>query len=293
MSVVTARPVDFSAHVSPMRRFKDRGFTAALWAAGVLAMLPLFAIVGYVVAKGVAALNLDFYTKTPVAPGLPGGGIAQSFVGTGMIVGVAMLFAVPLGVLTAVYLSEYGTGRLASAVRFVAEILLSVPSIVAGAFIWALVVVTLGHFSALAGAIAITVIMWPIIARATEEVLRLVSNELREGALALGVPRWKMVLRVVIPTAGAGIFTAIMLAVARGLGETAPILLTSLGNDFMNLNPSQPTDAVPLRIYNYSQTAILSLRSLAWGGALNLLLAVLVLSIAARILSVRQQRRIR
>ena len=191
------------------------------------------------------------------------------------------------------YLSEYGTGRLASAVRFVAEILLSVPSIVAGAFIWALVVVTLGHFSALAGAIAITVIMWPIIARATEEVLRLVSNELREGALALGVPRWKMVLRVVIPTAGAGIFTAIMLAVARGLGETAPILLTSLGNDFMNLNPSQPTDAVPLRIYNYSQTAILSLRSLAWGGALNLLLAVLVLSIAARILSVRQQRRIR
>src|SRR5207237_3388084 len=116
--------------------------------------------------------------------------------------------------------------------------------------------------------LALMVVMWPIIARATQDILRLVPEELREGALALGVPRWKMVLRVVIPTAGAGIFTAIMLAVARGLGETAPILLTSLGNDFMNLNATQPTDAVPLRIYNYSQTAILSLRSLAWGGAL-------------------------
>src|SRR5207249_7927653 len=165
---------------------------------------------------------------------------------------------VPLGVLAAVYLSEYGRGKMASAVRFVADILLSTPSIVAGAFIWALVVVTLGSFSAFAGALALTVLMWPIITRATEEILRLVPTDLREGALALGVPRWKVILWVVIPTAGSGIFTAIMLAVARGMGETAPILLTALGQDFLTFDPVGPADAVPLRVFNYARTPIQS-----------------------------------
>jgi phosphate transport system permease protein len=217
----------------------------------------------------------------------------QSFVGTGLIVGMAALFSIPLGVMAAVYLSEYGRGRLARAIRFVAEILLSTPSIVAGAFIWALVVVALGNFSAFAGALALTVLMWPIIARATEEILKLVPQELREGALALGIPRWKVILRIVVPTAGAGIFTAIMLAVARGLGETAPILLTALGNDFVNIHPSQPTDAVPLRVYDYARTPVLGQHAIAWGGAIMLLVGVLALSITARILSNRQQRRIR
>jgi phosphate transport system permease protein len=217
----------------------------------------------------------------------------QSFEGTALIVGLAILFSVPVGVLTAVYLSEYGRGRLASGIRFVAEILLSTPSIVAGAFIWAIVVVALHSFSAFAGGLALTVLMWPIIARATEEVLRLVPQEIREGALALGVPRWKVILRIVVPTAGAGIFTAIMLAVARGMGETAPILLTSLGNDFVNWRPLAPTDAVPLRVYNYAGSPVLSLHAFAWGGALMLLVAVLALSITARVLSTRQQRRLR
>jgi phosphate transport system permease protein len=279
--------------VSAGRRAKDRAFTIALWSCGVLALLPLFFIVSYVVAKGLSALNIDFFTKAPVAPGLPGGGLAQSFIGTGIIVGLATLFSVPLGVMAAVYLAEYGRGRFASVVRFVAEILLSTPSIVAGAFIWALIVVTLGNFSALAAGISLTVLMWPIIARATEEILRLVPEELREGALALGLPRWKVILRIVVPTAGPGIFTAVMLAVARGLGETAPILLTALGNDFINTNIMQPTDAVPLRVYNYAQTAILSLHALAWGGAICLLAIVLALSISARALSSRQQRRVR
>ena len=135
--------------------------------------------------------------------------------------------------------------------------------------------------------------MWPIIARATEEILRLVPQELREGALALGIPRWRVILRIVIPTAGAGIFTAIMLAVARGLGETAPILLTALGNDFINVHPMQPTDAVPLRVYNYARTPVLSLHAIGWGGALMLLTGVLLLSITARVLSNRQLRRTR
>jgi phosphate transport system permease protein len=289
----TVRSSEITTRLARSRRAKDRAFSVFLWACGGLAMLPLLFITGYVVAKGASALNIDFFTKEPAAPGEPGGGIAQSFIGTGLIVGMAAAFAVPLGVMAAVYLSEYGRGRFASAIRFVAEILLSTPSIVAGAFIWAVVVVALGNFSAFAGAVALTVLMWPIVARATEEILRLVPQELREGALALGLPRWKVILRVVVPTAGAGIFTAIMLALARGMGETAPILLTALGNDFVNVHPLQPTDAVPLRVYNYARTPVLSQHAIGWGGALTLLVGVLLLSITARILSSRQQRRTR
>ncbi len=274
------------------RKLKSRVFMGLLWLTGVIALVPLALIVSYVLLKGVPAINTSFFTQTAPPPGVPGGGMAQAFVGTGLIVGIATAISVPLGVLTAVYLSEYGRGSFASLVRFVAEILLSTPSIVAGAFIWAVVVVAMHTFSALAGAIALTVLMWPIITRATEETLRLVPDELREAALALGAPRWKMVLRIVIPTAGSGILTAVMLAVARGFGETAPILLTSLGNDFMNTNPLQPTDAVPLRVYNYAQSAFTDWQTLAWGGAIMLLVAVLVLSVGARILSDRQQRRL-
>jgi phosphate transport system permease protein len=296
MSVVANPPAvlaPLSGGISGARRAKDRAFTGFLWVCGFLAMLPLIFIAGYVLTKGVKALNIDFFTKEPAPPGEPGGGIVQSFIGTGLIVGMAVAFSVPLGILAAVYLSEYGRGRLASAIRFVAEILLSTPSIVAGAFIWAIVVVALGSFSAFAGAVALTVLMWPIITRATEEILRLVPQDLREGALALGLPRWKVILRIVVPTAGAGIFTAIMLAVARGVGETAPILLTALGNDFINWHPLQPTDAVPLRIFDYARTPVDQQHALAWGGAIILFVGVLVLSILARVLSNRQQRRIR
>jgi phosphate transport system permease protein len=256
-------------------------------------MLPLLFIAAYVVGKGYPALHLAFFTHTPTYPGDPSNGISEAFVGSGIVVGLATLFSVPLGILSAIYLAEYGHGRLASAIRFVAEILLSVPSIVAGAFIFAIVVVTMHRFSGLAGALALTVIMWPIITRAAEEVLRLVPQEIREGGLALGIPRWKVIVRLILPTAGAGIFTAVMLAVARGLGETAPVLLTALGNDFMTTNPFQPMDTVSLRVYNYAQRPELALHTLAWGGAIMLLIGVLVLSITARILSSRQQRRMR
>ena len=289
-AVAAAMP---SRSLSARRRAKDRAFTIFLWSCGFLATLPLVFITAFVVGKGISALNLDFFTKEPVAPGQPGGGIVQSFIGTGLIVGMATLFSIPLGLLAGIYLSEYGNSRTAGIVRFVAEILLSTPSIVAGAFIWAVVVVALGSFSAFAGAVALTVIMWPIIARSTEEILRLVAMDLREGALALGVPRWKVILRIVIPSAGAGIFTSIMLAVARGMGETAPILLTALGNEFVNIHPLQPTDALPLRIYEYARTPVASQHAIGWGGALMLLVGVLALSITARVLSNRQQRRVR
>lgn len=275
-----------------LRKLKSDVLLGGLWLAGVVAMVPLVLIIGYVLLKGFPAINVAFFTQTAPPAGVPGGGMSQAFAGTGLIVGIATLVSVPLGVLTAIYLSEYGRGRFADSVRFVAQILLSTPSIVAGAFIWALVVVAMHSFSALAGAIALTVLMWPIITSATEETLRLVPQELREAALALGSPRWKMVLRIVLPTAGSGILTAVMLAVARGFGETAPILLTSLGNDFMNLDPAKPTDAVPLRVYNYAQSAFPQWQTLAWGGAITLLAAVLVLSIGARVLSDRQRRRL-
>jgi phosphate transport system permease protein len=276
------------------RRVRDHAFTVFMWGCGATALIPLVIIAYYVVTKGWPALSANFFTQTPAGPLNPsGGGIAEAFVGTGMIVGVASLLSIPLGVLAAVYLSEYGRGRLASLVRAVAEVLLSTPSIIAGMFIYSIVVVAMHGFSALAGSLALTVLMWPVVARATEEILRLVPVELREGALALGLPRWKTIVRVVIPSAGTGILTAVMLAVARGLGETAPILLTTLGSDYMNRNIFQPTDAVPLRIYNYARAPGPALHTIAWGGAVILLMAVLLLSIAARILSVRQEKRLR
>ena len=289
----TAMSGSINSHISRRRRVKNGVFIVALYVAGGLALLPLLFVSGYVIVRGVSALNLDFFTKEPVPPPGTGGGFGPAFVGTMTIVGIGALISIPLGLLSAIYLAEFGRGKLASGVRFVSDMLLATPSIVAGAFIWALVVVALGAFSAVAGALAVSVIMWPIISRTTEEVLRLVPNELREGGLALGVPRWRVILRIVVPTAGAGIFTAIMLALARGLGETAPILLTSLGNDFYNTNPMQPTDAVTLRIYNFAQSAYPSQHAQAWGGAIVLLFVVLLLSITARILSSRQQRRAR
>jgi phosphate transport system permease protein len=279
--------------VSRARRVKNRLFTVALYVCGVLALLPLFFIVLFIVLRGIKALNLDFFTQTPTVPGLPGGGISQAFVGTGIIIGIAVLISVPLGILAAIYLAEYGRGKLAAAIRFTAEILLSTPSIVAGAVIWALVVLTLGKFSGFAAALAISILMWPIITRATEEVLRLVREDLREAALALGLPRWKVILRIVVPTASAGIFTAVMLAVARGLGETAPVLLTALGNDFRTTNPFGPMDAIPLRVYNYAQSAVINQPPMAFAGAICLLVIVLALSISARVISSRQQRRVR
>lgn len=291
MSAAVGLEVPFG-RVRGSRRVKDAAFTGFLWTCAALALVPLGLIIVYVVSKGIGALSWNFFTKEPAGPLSPQeGGIVQSFIGTAMIVGIATLIAVPLGVLAAIYLAEYGKGRLASAIRLVADVLLSTPSIVAGAFIWSIVVVALGNFSAFAGGLSLVVLMWPIVARATEEILRLVPQELREGALALGLPRWKTIMRVVIPTAGAGILTAIMLAVARGLGETAPILLTALGNDFINLNPRAPTDAVPLRVFNDARTPVEALHQFAWGGALVLLVTVLFLSVGARILSARQQKR--
>jgi phosphate transport system permease protein len=282
-----------TGHVSRGRRAKDRMFGLFMVSCAVLTLIPLTLIIGYVIMRGWSALTVNFFTKEPSGPLTPSaGGIVQAFIGTAMMTGMAAIIAIPLGILSAVYLAEYGDGRFAAVVRFVAEVLLSTPSIIAGAFIWAVVVVWMGSFSAVAGAIALAFLMWPIITRASEEILRLVPNELREAGLALGLPRWKVILRVVLPTAGAGLLTAVMLAVARGLGETAPLLLTALGSNFINTDPTKATDSVTLRIYQYARTPVEALHSIAWGGAITLLVAVLALSIGARYISHRQRKRL-
>lgn len=282
-----------SGRVSRRRRAKDRAFGVFMTACAILTLIPLVLIIGYVVMRGWSALTVNFFTKEPAGPLDPSaGGIVQAFIGTGIITGIGAAIAIPLGIGSAIYLAEYGRGRLAAAVRFVAEVLLSTPSIIAGAFIWAIVVVWMGSFSAVAGAFALAFLMWPIITRASEEILRLVPDELREAALALGLPRWRMILRVVLPTAAAGLLTAVMLAVARGLGETAPLLLTALGSNFINTDPSKATDSVTLRIYSYARTPVEALHTIAWGGAVMLLVAVLALSIGARYVSYRQRKRL-
>ena len=279
--------------VSGGRRWKNRAFSAFVWSCGAVALAPLVIISIYLVARGFPALSVNLFTKTPAGPLDPeAGGIAQAFVGTAMIVGLATAISVPMGILAAIYLSEYGRGRPAAIVRVIAEILLSTPSIIVGLFIYELIVTRMHTFSAFAGGLAIATLMWPVVARATEEVLRLVSNDVREAALALGYPRWRVILRIVIPTAGTGILTAVMLAVARGLGETAPVLVTALGSEYMNTNFFRPTAAVPLSIYAYARQPVPTLQTVAWGAALTLLAVVLVLSVGARFVALRRQRRL-
>jgi phosphate transport system permease protein len=203
---------------------------------------------------------------------------------------MAILISVPLGILAAVYLSEFGKGKPAAAVRFLTDVLLSTPSIVAGVVVWTIVVIRLHAFSAFAGALALSILMWPIIARASEDILRLVPAELREAGTALGAPRWKVVLRVVLPAASAGLMNAILLAVARGLGETAPVLLTSLGSEYVNWSPGKQTDTISLRIYKYARSPVHSWNDIAWGAALFLLLVVLILSLTARFFGARARR---
>lgn len=271
-------------------RFKNRFFTVPLWATGIAAMLPLVFIASFVVAKGAGHINWNLFARTPTVPGVPGGGISQAFIGSGLIVGLSILFSVPLGLGAAVFLSEFGGNRLASIVRFTGDVLLSTPSIVAGFLIWSLIVTHVLAYSALAGAIAISLLLWPIIARASEDILRLVPRELRDGGAALGAPRWKVVVRVVIPAASSGLVNAVLLAVARGLGETAPVLLTILGSDYINVNPFHPNDTISLRIYNYARSPVLSLHDIAWAASLSLLVIVLILSLLARYLGGRTRR---
>lgn len=244
----------------------------------------LFAVLGFVFVQGVSGLNLELLTQTPKPPGEPGGGVANAVVGTLLLVALACGFSLPVGIGAGIYLAEYGrSGVMAQLIRFIADVLTGVPSIVVGLFAYTVLVIPLGHFSALAGSFALGLIMLPTVVRATEEMLRLVPNSIREAGLALGIPGWKVTLRIVLPTALNGILTGILLAVARAAGETAPLLFTAFGNPFWNLDPTQPMAALPLQIFVYAISPYDDWHRQAWAGALVLVCLVLVASLAARL----------
>ena len=269
------------------RRAKNGVALGAITLAAAIVTIPLFLILGTVIKKGVVALNWAFFTQLPVPVGETGGGMANAIVGSLMLLLVASLIGLPLGVGSGVFLAEYGRNMFGNFVRFTADVLNGVPSIVIGMTAWALVVVTQGHFSLLAGAVALGIMMIPVIARTTEEVLLLVPQTIREAALGLGIPQWRTTVSIVIPSARAGILTSIMLAFARIAGETAPLMFTALGNEFWNVKLNQPTSALPLQIFKYANMPYDQAHAQAWAGALVLISIIMVTVIVFRFISAR------
>jgi phosphate transport system permease protein len=262
------------------------GFCAAsaFAAVGVLAL-----ILGFVLVNGISSLNLDFFTHMPTPLGEPGGGVANSIVGSLLIVGIATLIGIPVGVGAGVFLSEYAGPRLANIIRFTADVLTGVPSIVIGIFAYGLVVLRMGHFSALAAGIALAIIMLPIMARSSEEMLKLVPRSQREAALALGITRWRTILSVIIPAARRGLVTGALLSVARAGGETAPLIFTSLGNRLWSLSVTGgPIDALPLRIWRYGIGPYDEWHQQAWAASFVLVMMVFVVSLTARLVLTRR-----
>jgi phosphate transport system permease protein len=262
--------------------------TGLVGALSFVAVLALLLILGHLIAKGASSLDWSFFVKNPVPAGQTGGGVAHAIVGTVIIVGVAALIGLPIGIGTGLYLAEYGSGRLGWVVRFVADVLNGTPSIVVGIFAWTWLVKPMGGFSALAGSVALAVLMVPMLARTTEEMVRLVPHSLREAALALGYPRWRTSLRIVARTALAGIVTGCLVGIARIAGETAPLLFTALGNLNFTTNVLQPMQTLSLQIFVYATGPFDEWHRLAWAAALVLMGLVLLLALAARA-AVRQR----
>lgn len=250
-----------------------------------LAILFVCLILGYVLVRGVTYFNLDFITHTAVPLGQTGGGMRNEIIGTVILVGLGSLVAVPLGLLTGIFLSEFANPMVASAVRFAADILSGVPSIVVGVFAYAIIVRPLHSYSAFSAGIALAIIMIPIVARTTEESMRLVPQSLREAALALGITRWRSVISVVIPGALTGIVTGVMLGVARIAGETAPLLFTAFGNAFGYDGLGKPIGSLPLQIYRYAISPYKDWQQQAWAAAFLLSMMVLIISLIVRLLS--------
>jgi len=267
-------PNSRALEISLWRRLKDHGATLFALTTVVLVLAPLIAIFAYLVIKGIGSLNLAFLTQTPKPPGELGGGMANSIAGSVLILGIASLLGVPLGIGAGIYLAEYGRNRFGNLIRFVSDVLNGVPSIVIGIVAYAIVVLRQKHFSALAGGVALAIMMVPTITRTTEEMLLLVPNALREAAYGLGVPRWRTTLSIVLRTATSGVITGVMLAFARVAGETAPLLFTAFGNQFWNWRLDQPTAALPLQIFTYAISPYDDWHRQAWAGALVLIVLI-------------------
>jgi phosphate transport system permease protein len=273
--------------ISLRRRATDQIMTGVAIFTVVLVLVPLVAIFGYLVYRGIGSINLAFLTQTPKPVGEAGGGMANAIVGSMFILGIASLIGVPLGIGAGIYLAEYGRNRLGDAIRFTADVLNGVPSIVIGIVAYSIVVLSQKHFSALAGGAALAIMMIPTISRTTEEMLLLVPQALREAAYGLGVPRWRTTLSITLRTATSGVITGIMLAFARVAGETAPLLFTAFGNQYWNLHTDQPTAALPLQIFTYAISPYDEWHRQAWAGAL-VLIVLIVTAVAAVRFAVRR-----
>jgi phosphate transport system permease protein len=260
---------------SQVRAYTDHAVTGLAILATVVVVTPLLAIFGYLIIKGAVSLNWAFFTQIPKPVGEAGGGMANAILGSAILLGLASVIGIPIGIGAGIFLAEFGRGtKLANAVRFTADVLNGVPSIVMGLAIYALIVVPQGHFSAFSGGVALGIMMIPTVCRTTEEMLLMVPHAVREAALGLGVPNWRSVLSITVKTASPGIITGCMLAFARVAGETAPLLFTALGNDFWSASLNQPIAALPLQIYVYALSPYDDWHRLAWAGALVLILLI-------------------
>ena len=273
-----------------LRRFRSRMVVWLCALAVLLALLPLAAILFFVITRGLLSLNLAFFTSLPAPVGEPGGGMANSIVGTLMLIGIGALFAVPIGVISGVYAAEFSGTKLATAVQFAADTLNGVPSIVIGVFVYGVAVLPFKQFSALAGGLALGVMMIPIITRTTEELVKLVPMSLREGALALGATRARATMSVVLPAAAPGIITGVVLALARIAGETAPLLFTAFNNRFFSTSLGQPISSLTVQVFTYAVSPYDDWHRQAWAGALVLVTLVLSCSILARLATRRLER---
>jgi len=280
-------PPSTSQAVSLWRRLTDWGATGFAILAAVLVLVPLLAIFTYLVIKGVGSVNWAFLTQTPKPPGEAGGGMANGIVGTGLILAVASVIGFPLGIGSGIYLAEYGRNRFGDVIRFTADVLNGVPSIVVGITVYSLIVIRQKHFSAFSGGVALGIMMIPTVARATEEMLLMVPNVIREAAYGLGIPRWRTTLSITLRTASAGVITGCMLAFARVAGETAPLLFTAFGNQFWNLKLNQPTAALSLQVYTYAISPYDDWHKQAWAGSLILILLIVGAVAAVRITTSR------
>ncbi len=272
------------------RRWVSRVFVSLCVAAVVAALAPLALVLFYVVVHGIGALDWNFFTKMPKPVGETGGGMANAIVGTLMLIGLAGLMAIPVGVLCGVYLAEFPGSKLTTATRFAADVLNGVPSIVIGIFAYGVAVLPVRHFSAIAGSIALGVMMIPLIARTSEELLRMVPQGYREGARALGATRIRSVFSVVLPAAIPGIVTGVLVSLARIAGETAPLLFTAFNNRFWSVSPAEPIASLTVQVYTYAISPYDDWHRQAWAGALVLVAAVGALSILARVVTRRLER---
>jgi phosphate transport system permease protein len=270
------------------RNISNHIVTALAVVATLVVLVPLIAILGYLLYKGFSSLNLAFFTKPPAPVGEEGGGMANAIVGSGVILALASAMGIPVGIGAGVYLAEYGRGTwLATAIRFTADVLNGVPSIVMGIAAYSLIVAKQHHFSGFAGGVALAIMMVPTITRTTEEMLGTVPQMVREAALGLGIPKWRTVISISLRTASPGIITGCMLAFARVAGETAPLLFTALGNQFFGVNLNQPMAALPLQIFAYAVSPYDEWHRLAWAGALVLIVMIMVSVTLVRIFTAR------